>query len=522
MKKVIFNPTTREQLLEGVKTLSDAVGTTLGPKGNNVVIQNSFGTTLVTKDGVTVAKNIVLEDPLQNMGCDIIKQAASKTADIAGDGTTTATVLAYHLAKNGMYLAKNGISPINIKRQYELLLQEALLYLQKESKAVTPTDVINIATISANNDPELGKLIAEAVSYASSSGLVSVEESKTGETYIDTVEGSIFDRGFVSPLFINNNKNTVVLENPIFLITDKKIRTANEIVPAMEIASKEGRPLVVIADEIEAQALQLLLINKVNGRLNSVAIKAPAFGNRRQEILEDLCSLTSSTLITENRGLKLEGVTAEHLGEAGKIVVTSDETTITKPVHASDVVDRIEGIKSKLNDNPSSYDFDKLTARLSLLQGQAAVIHVGAFTETEMSEKKDRIDDALRATRAALEKGYVTGGGYTLVKIAKLLGPTDPVSEAFIEALIAPALLIRSNAGQTVRDIIEEYTFKGEFNSHTMEFSNLLEDGVIDPTLVTEQVLKNAVSAACMILLSTTAVYPIEKPYSPGNLEDYQ
>ncbi len=524
MKKVVFNPTTQEKLLEGVRVLSEAVGTTLGPKGNNVVIEGNYSRAIVTKDGVTVAKHISLEDPIENLGCDIVKQSAEKTASVAGDGTTTSTVIAYHLAKNGAELINAGIPAIAVKRGYENYLLDSLEILSKNSKMVGEGDVKRIATISANNDEELGELISQAASHASGSGLVTVEESKTGATYISTINGSLLDRGYLSTYFITDeNKKQVIYDNPLFLITDKKLRTTNEIIPAMEAAARASRPLVVIADELEAAALQLLVLNKIHGKLPCVAIKAPAFGARRVEILEDLAALTSAKVISELKGHRLEEVTFDDLGSAAKIIVSAEETLVIDPL-VSDIESRIAGIKHDLNNAPSSYDFEKLSQRLSMLEGKASVIYVGASTETEMQEKKDRVDDALRATRAAMEKGYVVGGGYALIDIANQIHVTDPIGEAFVEALASPAMLIRSNAGHAVKNIFSELEKHGQFNSLTSQYSDLIKDGVIDPALVTEQALRNAVSAASMILLARTAVYKADrKPeYNPGSMEDFQ
>lgn len=444
--------------------------------------------------------------------------------------TSTSIVLAYKLAKEGKKLIDKGHSPIDVKRTYEDLLDKSLDLLKEITLPVAKEDIEKIATISANNDEVLGKLIADAVLAASSSGLVTMNESKTSSTYIETIDGSLVDRGFSSPYFITNQeKGSAELENPLILITDKKIRSASEITPAMQLAHKLNRPLVVIADEIESAALQLLIINKIHGKLPCLAIKAPAFGNRRLELLEDLAALTSAKLVSEVKGERIEEINESHFGTCEKISSTSEETLIINPKKGN-VEDRLANIKNLINNNPSEYDFLKLSERISILESKAAVINVGASTETELKELKDRIDDALRATRAASEKGYVVGGGYALVSIADSLSApissfkgTDEKDDAFINSLLYPAELIRSNAGVPVQDLRKEYLDKGEYNSKTNKYVDLISDGVIDPALVTEQALKNAVSAASMILLSTTAIYNVDRkePYSPGNLEDY-
>lgn len=524
MKKVIFNPECQEKLMEGVEILAHAVGSTLGPKGNNVVIETPYGTSTVTKDGVTVAKHINLDDPIQNMGCDIVKQASQRTANTAGDGTTSSTVLAYHLAKNGLELIKKGVAPISVKRGYENYLKDALEILSTMAIPVTTEEIKQVATISANNDETLGELIHTAVTHASGSGLVTVADSKTDKTYVSTINGSMLDRGFLSPYFITDpEKGQAIYESPLFLITDKKLRSTNDVIPAMEAAVKAGKPLVIIADEVEAGALQLLILNKMHGKLNTVAIKAPAFGARRLEILEDLAALTSATLISELKGERLEDVNLSHLGSANSVIVSAEETLIVGP-NSADLTDRLLGIRNLLNQSPNDYDFEKLSQRLSLLEGKVSTIYVGASTETELKEKKDRIDDALRATRAATEKGYVIGGGYALIDVALQLYVTDPIGDIFVDALLEPAKLIRENAGHKVRDILLDYQSHGTYNSHNGEYEDLMKAGVIDPALVTEQALTNAVSAANMILLSTTAVYSSDRksPYNPGNLEDYK
>lgn len=525
-KIVVFNPDAKRLLAEGVNILAEAVGSTLGPKGSNVVIETPYGPTTVTKDGVTVAKHINVDNPVQNMGIDIVKQAASSTATIAGDGTTTSTVLAAALINNGMKLK---LSPIDIKRGYERCLEETIEHLDKLSKPVKTSDIQRIATISANNDPELGMLIAEAFSHASASGLITVEESTTPSTHISKVEGSLLDAGFMSPYFITDTKRGVAeLENPLILVTDQKIRDTQQIAPVMEIALQASRPLLIIADEIEAIGLQVMVVNKLHGRLTSVAVKAPAFGDRRAEILQDLAALTGATLISDAKAMRMKDITLQDLGSALKVIVSKDETIIMEPSgNKEDIQARIDQINLMLQKHKDGYNHEKLIERLARLEGKVAVIKVGASTETEMKEKKDRIDDALRATRAAAESGYLTGGGIPLLDISKQFNHllSTSVEIAFSDSLQSPIRKIASNAGADPDEVVNSYFKKGlQYNALTNEYvESLSDEGVIDPTMVTKQALINAVSAANMVLLSSTAVYNSDRkaPYNPGSLDDY-
>lgn len=524
-KIVTFNA--RKQLVEGVNILADAVGITLGPKGRNVVITR-YGAPAVTKDGVTVAKQINLVDAIHNLGCNIVKQAAAKTGTRAGDGTTTATVLAQALINEGVTLIDQGVSPIEIKRGYEELLEQVLENVKSQSKPVTLDNVRQIATISANNDAHIGELIHQGFSFVGTNGLITVEDSKTGYTTVSTIEGASIDSGYLSPYFITDTvKEETVFEKPLFLITDKKVRSNTEVVPALEAALKMNRPLVIIADELEAQALSLLVLNKLRSNLPVIAVRAPGYGERRAEILKDLAIMTGAELISESKALRLEDVTSVQLGSAEKIVVTKDSTLILKPAGKPDEVNiRAEELKLKLSDPTlDSYTIEKTSERLAALTGAVAVLYVGAATETEVDEKKFRIDDALRATKSAIAMGYVEGGGMTLYRIASKLDSVEGdqgITWAFRKALIAPYNKIMTNANLTPATSANEY---GDYtivlaqehgvNALTGKRENLIEAGVIDPTLVVVEALTNAVSAANMILLSEVTVHDTLAQHDP-------
>lgn len=522
-KQIVFNPEAREKLIKGVNIIGDAVGGTLGPKGQWVVIENQYSTN-VTKDGVTVANTIKLEDPIENMGAQLVRQAASKTVDAAGDGTTTSTVLTQALVNVGASLL-DKYSPVVVRRGFEKALQDTLKKVTKLSRPVDSTDIQRIATISANNDYELGALINEAFTHASASGLITVEDSKTMETYVKTVEGSHIDRGFFSHLFITDTaKQRCELEKPLFLITDQKISHTDDVLPAMSLALEQKRTLVVICDEIDSSTLSIMALNHASDRLKSVVIKAPAFGERRLEVLMDLCALTSANLITKSKALSLRQVTLEDLGSAEKITVTKDESVIIAPNrNEEEITGRIGMIQQQLVNYPDAYNQEKLNERLARMEGRVAVIYVGAATEAEMKEKKDRIDDALRATKAAAEKGYIPGGGVALLKIAYGTPTTTEIEKAFYEALKFPSIVIASNAGADPNEVLSKFENEGlEYNALRDEYTkSLSKQGVIDPALVLEKALVNAVSAACMVLLSSTAIYPIDRTpaYQPGPIQ---
>lgn len=530
-RTVTFSPDARQQLIEGVNILANAVGVTLGPKGRNVVI-DTYGAPSVTKDGVTVAREIHLSDPIQKLGANIIKQAAQKTAQRAGDGTTTSTVLAQALINNGNELIKQGISPIDIKRGYEDLLLLTLEHVLSVSKPVTLDNIKQIATISANNDPHIGALIHEGFTFVGTEGMLAVEDSKTDKTYVSTVEGVSFNTGLLSPYFITDPlKADAVYEDPLILITDKKIRSTQELVPAMELANRAAKPLIIIADELEAQALSLLIVNRVRGNFPVAAIKAPAFGERRYELLQDLAILTGAEVISDSSSLRLEELKITQLGSCKKITSSKDSTTIMEPQgDPSKIAQRIHEVKQILQDPTlSTYATEKTNERLSNLTNKIAVLYVGAATETELKEKKDRIDDALRATKAAVALGYVDGGGMTLLRARAEIDPTDRISIAFSEALAAPYNLIMQNANLPTCEIkVEDKTFctidftRG-INALTGErVTSMSESGIIDPTLVVTESISNAVSAANMILLSEVTVHDNQPKYDPREQPSYE
>jgi chaperonin GroEL len=520
-KVITFNPESREKLIKGVNILADAVAVTLGPKGRNVII-DTYGVPSITKDGVTVAKWIDLEDKIENLGAQVIKQAASKTGDHAGDGTTTSTILAQALINSAHYLIQSGISPIDIKRSYDALLTITLKEISDLALPLTPDKMLDIATISANNDPYIGKIIADAYEAIGKEGVITVEDSRTNETYVKVTEGINFDKGYMTPHFVTDSERMeVVYENPLILIADKKIRTTNELIPAMELAFAAKRPLVVIADEIEAQALTLMVVNKLRSNIPMVAIKAPAYGTRRYEILEDLSILTSATYISDSKAMRLEDFKLEDFGTCAKIIITQAETTIINPTTDTEKLEaRIKEIKAQLNIETNSYILEKLTERLAKLVAKVAVLYVGAPTESEVKEKKDRIDDAIRAVRSSIVRGFVEGAGHTLVKIADKYsnGPAtmSAVEASFYKAITMPAYMIRSNAGLDTTDLLKP------INALTGQECDFISAGIVDPTLVVEEAITNAVSAANMIILSEVTIYDTLPKYSPPPVEAYE
>lgn len=510
--QVLFSPEALDKLVSGVNLIAKAVKVTLGPRGKNVVFNNTYGAVVVTKDGVTVAREINSEDPVQNLGIQIAKQAAAKTAKIAGDGTTTATIITDALVTESLKLIKSGVSPIIIKRTLEELLGQVLTQVSEASKEVDTDNIYDIASISANNDFEIGKLIDSAFKYVGKEGVITVEDSKSDVTYVSTVDGYNFDRGYISPYFVNSKKATVEYEDPYILVTDKKLRYAQEVVPIMDKCLKAKKPLVIIADEVEGQVLGLLVTNRVRINLPAVAIKAPAYGERRGEMLQDIAIATGATVITENAGMKLEDITLEHLGRCKKIIVSKDETILVQPQGSESLVkERMDYLRSAIAESTESYVKEKLMERLAKLSGKVAVLFVGAPTDSELGEIKDRIDDALRATRSAVEKGFVVGGGTLLAKLAQKLDKKHLISQVFARALEAPLKTIATNCGESA-DVILNEVLKSEdlnygYNARDNVFEDLVKAGVIDPTLVIEQALKNAVSAASMIILSDCVIY---------------
>ena len=523
-KQINFDSEAREKLKAGIDALANAVRVTLGPKGRNVVLQKSFGAPAITKDGVTVAKDIELEDPVENMGAQMVKEVASKTADIAGDGTTTATVLAQAMVAAGMKNVAAGANPMDLKRGIDKAVKVVIKNLAGQTEVIGDDfeKIQQVGAISANNDEEIGKLIADAMQRVTKDGVITVEEAKGTDTYVDEVLGMQFDRGYLSPYFVTNTENmTTEYETPYILIHDKKISNMQDIVPILEKVVSAGKPLLIIAEDIESQALGVLVVNRLRAQLKIVAVKAPGFGDRRKAMLEDIAILTGGTVISEEKGYKLENVDLEHLGQAGSIVVDKDNTTIVNGAgEEAHINNRINQIKAQIETTTSDYDREKLQERLAKLSGGVAVLYVGAATEVEMKEKKDRVDDALHATRAAVEEGIVAGGGVALVRaisgLDDLAGTNEDETigiQIVRKALEAPLRIISQNAGVEGSVILQEVK-NGEgsfgYNARTNVFEDLKTAGVIDPTKVTRIALENAGSIAGMIL--TTECVVSDKP----------
>ncbi len=523
-KQILFNIDARNKMKKGVDTLADAVKVTLGPKGRNVVIDKKFGAPAVTKDGVTVAKEIELEDAIENMGAQMVKEVASKTADIAGDGTTTATVLAQSIISEGLKNVAAGANPMDLKRGIDKAVTAVVANLKKQAQKVgnDSEKIEQVGTISANNDNEIGKLIATAMAKVGNEGVITVEESKNTDTTVAVVEGMQFDRGYLNPYFVTNTeKMQVELENPYILIFDKKISTMKDILGILEKVVQSGRPLLIIAEDVEGEALSTLVLNKLRGSLKVAAVKAPGFGDRRKEMLQDLAVLTSGVVISEEMGYKLENADFSYLGQAETITIDKDNTTIVGGKgKKADITARINQIKAQIETTTSDYDREKLQERLAKLSGGVAVLYVGAATEVEMKEKKDRVDDALHATRAAVEEGIVPGGGTAFIRaiaaLAKLEGDNTDESTGIAiirRALEAPIRTIVENAGlegSIVVQKIKEGKADFGFNARTETYEKLFTAGVIDPTKVSRIALENAASIAAMLL--TTECVIADKP----------
>jgi len=528
-KEIKFELDARDALKRGVDALADAVKVTLGPKGRNVVISKKFGAPSVTKDGVSVAKEIELENNIENMGAQLLKEVASNTADIAGDGTTTATVLAQSIVTTGLKNVTAGANPMDLKRGIDKAVKEVIKSLQKISQVVgDDTDRIEqVATISANNDESIGKLIAEAMTKVKTEGVITVEEAKGTDTYVEVVEGMQFDRGYLSPYFVTNSEKMITeLENPLVLIFDKKVSTMKDLLPVLEKAAQTGKPLLIIAEDVDGEALATLVVNKLRGTLKIAAVKAPGFGDRRKAMLEDLAILTGGTLISEEQGRKLEDAQLEDLGSAEKILIDKDNTTIVNGVGEKAAIDaRVNQIKAQIETTTSDYDKEKLQERLAKLAGGVAVLYVGAATEVEMKEKKDRVDDALHATRAAVEEGIIPGGGVALIRaidgLKKLKGANDDEEtgiQIIRRALEEPLRQIVANAGGEGSIVIQKVLEgKGDFgyNARTDKYENLFEAGVIDPTKVTRVALENAASIGGILLTTECVVADIEEDLPP-------
>ena len=530
-KDILFDAEARAKLKVGVDKLADAVKVTLGPAGRNVLIDKKFGAPTSTKDGVTVAKEIELEDTFENMGAQMVREVSSKTSDVAGDGTTTATVLAQAIYREGLKNVAAGARPIDLKRGIDKAVKDVVVELRSISRDISgKKEIAQVGTISANNDPEIGELIAEAMEKVGKDGVITVEEAKGMDTELKVVEGMQFDRGYLSPYFVTNSeKMDAELEDQYILIHDKKISNMKDLLPILEKTAQSGRPLMIISEDIEGEALATLVVNKLRGTLKVCAVKAPGFGDRRKAMLEDIAILTGGTVISEEKGYKLENATISYLGQAATITVDKDNTTIVEGKgQADDIKARINEIKNQIDKSTSDYDTEKLQERLAKLSGGVAVINIGASTEVEMKEKKARVEDALHATRAAVQEGIVAGGGVALIRAAKGLDNTDPENEdqkTGIEivrrSLEEPLRQIVANTGTTDGAVVVEKVKQGEgdfgFNARTEEYEKMTAAGVVDPTKVTRTALENAASVAGILLTTEAAITDVkeDKPDMP-------
>jgi len=529
-KDIKFDIEARDGLKRGVDALANAVKVTLGPKGRNVVIGKAFGGPAITKDGVSVAKEIELEDPLENMGAQMVKEVASKTNDLAGDGTTTATVLAQAIVKEGLKNVAAGANPMDLKRGIDKAVTSIVKDLQKQSQVVGNKieKIKQVASISSNNDESVGDLIAQAFTKVGKEGVITVEEAKGTDTYVDIVEGMQFDRGYLSPYFVTDSEKMITdLESPYILLYDKKISSMKDLLPVLEPVAQTGKPLLIIAEDVEGEALATLVVNKLRGALKIAAVKAPGFGDRRKAMLEDLAILTGGTVVAEERGFTLENTTIDMLGTAERVTIDKDNTTVVNGAgNKKDITGRVNQIKSQIETTTSDYDKEKLQERLAKLAGGVAVLYVGAASEVEMKEKKDRVDDALHATRAAVEEGIVAGGGVALVRAKDVLTKitTDNLDEVtgiqiVARAIESPLRTIVENAGGegsvVVAKVMEGKKDFG-FNAKTDEYVNMLKAGIIDPTKVTRIALENAASVAGMILTTECALVDIKEEAPAG------
>ncbi len=523
-KLIHFDVEGRSALKRGVDKLADAVKVTLGPKGRNVIIEKKFGAPTVTKDGVTVAKEIELEDPVENMGAQMVREVASKTSDVAGDGTTTATVLAQAIYREGLKNVTAGANPMDLKRGIDLAVTTIVEELKKISRTISDKkEIAQVGTISANNDSEIGNLIAEAMEKVGKDGVITVEEAKGTETELKVVEGMQFDRGYLSPYFVTNAETMEAeLDDPYILIHDKKISSMKDLLPVLEKVAQQGRAMLIIAEEVEGEALATLVVNKLRGTLKIAAVKAPGFGDRRKAMLEDIAVLTGGTVISEEKGYKLENATVAYLGQAKRVVIDKDNTTIVEGKGKSaDIKARVNEIKNQIDKTTSDYDREKLQERLAKLSGGVAVLNIGASTEVEMKEKKARVEDALHATRAAVQEGIVPGGGVALIRASKALEhvKTENIDQKtgvdiIRRAVEEPLRMIVANTGTTDGAVVLQRVKDGKddfgFNARTEVFENLIAAGVVDPTKVTRTALENAASVASL-LLTTEAVISEKK-----------
>src|SRR5436309_2838523 len=527
-KQIIYGEESRQAILRGVNQLANAVKVTLGPKGRNVVLDKKFGSPTITKDGVTVAKEIDLKDPLENMGAQMVREVASKTSDIAGDGTTTATVLAQAIYREGAKNVVAGANPMDIKRGIERSVEAMTVALEQMSRPVTGPMIAQVGTISANHDETIGRIIAEAMDKVGKDGVITVEEAKTLDTSLEVVEGMQFDRGYLSPYFVTDpERMEVVLENPVILIHEKKISSMKDLLPVLEQVARLGQPLLIIAEDIEGEALATLVVNKLRGTLHAAAVKAPGFGDRRKAMLEDIATLTGGKAITDDLGLKLENIKLEDLGKAKKVTIDKDNTTIVEGAGSSAAIEgRVKQLRAQVEDTTSDYDREKLQERLGKRVGGVAVIEVGAATETEMKEKKARVEDAMHATKAAVEEGIVPGGGVALIRASRVLetlklGGDQQIGVNIVRrAIEEPMRWIATNAGhegsivvQKVRELKDDEGF----NALTDTYENLVKVGVIDPAKVVRSALQNASSIASLLLTTEALIcdIPEEKKEAP-------
>jgi len=528
-KQIIYAESSRQAILRGVNQLADAVKVTLGPKGRNVVLEKKFGGPNITKDGVTVAKEIELKDPLENMGAQMVREVASKTSDVAGDGTTTATILAQSIFREGVKAVAAGANPMALKRGIEKAVEVAVAEVQKMSKPVSGEMIAQVGTISANSDHTIGNIIAEAMKKVGKDGVITVEESKTMSTELSTVDGMQFDRGYLSPYFVTDaERMEVVLEDPYILIHEKKISNMKDLLPVLEQIARSGKPLLIIAEEVEGEALATLVVNKLRGTLNACAVKAPGFGDRRKAMLEDISILTGGKAIMEETGIKLEGVRLEDLGRAKRVTVDKDNTTLVDGAGAQKNIEgRIKQLRAQIDETTSDYDREKLQERLAKLAGGVAVIKVGAATETEMKEKKARVEDALHATRAAVEEGIVPGGGVALLRASKALqslkmeGDEQIGIDIIKRACEEPLRQIVHNSGTEGAIVIEKVRSNDSptygFNAATEVYEDLVASGVIDPAKVTRTALQNAASISSLMLTTEAMICEIpEKKPAPA------
>jgi chaperonin GroEL len=537
-KQIVHGEESRAAILRGVNQLADAVKITLGPKGRNVVLGRSYGSPTITKDGVTVAKEIDLKDALENMGAQMVREVASKTSDIAGDGTTTATVLAQAIYREGVKTVAAGVNPMSLKRGIDKAVERATAAIKKLSKPVAGDMIAQVGTISANGDAAIGELIAEAMAKVGKDGVITVEDAKTMDTDLEFVEGMQFDRGYLSPYFITNTeKMQAVLANPLILLSEKKISSMRDLLPILEQVAKLGKPILIIAEDVEGEALATLVVNKLRGTINVAAVKAPGFGDRRKELLQDIAILTGGKVISEDLGIKLENVTVEHLGSAKNVTISKDDTIIIDGAgNTDDLKGRVKTLKAQIEDSSSDYDRERLQERLAKLVGGVAVIRVGAATETELKEKKARVEDAMNATRAAVEEGIVAGGGVALIRAAKALDKfkvfetnEDGVSvgdedeqvgvNIIRRALEEPLRQIVQNAGKEGAVIVEKVRVSKDpnygYNAATETFEDLVAAGIIDPAKVTRCALQNAASIAGLMLTTEALISELQEDDKP-------